>query len=365
MPGSPIPAPDPASLPGPPWVFHALWLATFFFHLLFMNQVLGGAILAAVVGTRDMGREARALLVDVNSFAISLAITFGIAPLLFVQVLFGRFFYSATILLAWWWLGVLGLLTVGYYLNYVAKFRLKKGLPVSLVLWVEAVCFVAIAAVQVVVNLLHMQPGRWGTVASNSLAAFADPSFAPRLLHFALAAVSTAGAVLAWAGARRATRGAERTLCRDVATFGWQAALYATVAQIAVGFWLLLALPVDVLRALPRAGAGTTIPLALGILAALVLVVVLARVRDPLEHPALVRRAVECIAGATAVMVITRHQVRGLHLAAARVEEALEVAPQWGPLALFLAVFALCIGLTAWAVARALRDRPAAGEKAA
>ncbi len=365
MPGSPIPALDPAPLPGPPWLFHALWLLTFFVHLVFMNVVLGGTILAAVVGTRDIGRDTRAFFVETSSWAISLAITFGIAPLLFLQVLFGRFFYSATILVGWYWLGLLGLLTVAYYLNYVAKHRLSDGRPVSLVLWIEAVLLVVIAAIQVAVNLLQLQPGRWAAVAAGPLAAFRDPSFPPRFLHFVLAAVSLAAALLAFAAVRRATAGFEASLCRDMARFGVATALYATVAQVVVGIWLLLVLPGDVLRAFMSGGAATMIPLTLAVLAALGLVVVLARIRDPLESPKLVRHAAELIVGAMVAMVITRHQLRGYYLAPARATESVAVRAQWDAFALFLVVFVLCVGLTVWAVARSLRDRPAPGEKGA
>jgi hypothetical protein len=64
-------------------------------------------------------------------------------------------------------------------------------------------------------------------------------------------------------------------------------------------------------------------------------------------------------------MIVTRHQVRDLYLAAARAGERLEVVPQWGVLALFLAVFVLCAGLSVWALVRAATDRPGPGETAA
>ena len=81
MPTSLIPALDPAPLPGPPWLFHVLWVLTFFIHLLFVNTVLGGTLLAAFAGAAGAGRrEIRTLFVGVNSWAISLAITFGPPP---------------------------------------------------------------------------------------------------------------------------------------------------------------------------------------------------------------------------------------------------------------------------------------------
>jgi hypothetical protein len=183
VPSNLIPALDPTPLPGPPWLFHVLWVVTFLIHLVFVNAVLGGSLLAALAGARKPGaRETQAFFVEVNSWAISFAVTFGIAPLLFMQVLFGRFFYTATILVAWAWLGMLVILTAGYYLNYLAKFRLQGGRQAGGVLIPEAVCFLAVAAIQVTVNLLQLQPGRWESVARQAWSALGDPTFVPRYL---------------------------------------------------------------------------------------------------------------------------------------------------------------------------------------
>jgi hypothetical protein len=361
-----IPALDPAPLPGPPWLFHVLWVVTFLVHLLFVNTVLGGSLLAALAGGRKPGRrETATLFVEVNSWAISFAITFGIAPLLFMQVLFGRFFYTATVLVAWAWLGLLGILTVGYYLNYVAKYRLRAGKSAGAVLAVEALCFLAVAVVQVMVNLLHLQPDRWEKVADQASAALSDPTFLPRLLHFVLAAVAMAGALAAWVAVRRAARGGDRAVNDGMARFGVRAALVATVLQLADGFWLLLALPEDVLKGLMRGGGATMAPFALGVLAGVLLIAVVAQINDPLAQGTRVRRVLELLVGAVVLMVITRHQLRGIYLAPARVGEQVAVAPQWGVVALFLVVFVVGVGLTVWALVKAATDRPEPGEETA
>lgn len=366
MPTSLIPAVDPAPLPGPPWLFHVLWIVTFLVHLLFVNAVLGGSLLAALVGSsRPGGREAQSLFVEINSWAISFAITFGIAPLLFIQVLFGRFFYTATILMAWQWLGMLGLLTVAYYLNYVAKFRLRAGRPAGAVIALEALLFLAVAAILVAVNLLHLQPRRWENVAATAWAGFADPGFLPRFLHFVFAAVAMAGALLAFVAVKRASRGGGASSCAAMARLGVRAALVATAVQLADGFWLLLSLPGDVLKGLMRGGALTMLPLTLAIVIGLFLLVVLAQISDPLAQATKVRRVAELIVGTVILMILTRHQLRELYLAAAREGEHAAVATQWGVLALFLVVFVLCVALAVYAVARAMKDRPGPGEQVA
>jgi len=366
MPTSLIPALDPAPLPGPPWLFQVLWVLTFLIHLLLVDTVLGGSLLAALSGLSGAARrEVQTLVVGINTWTISLAITFAIAPLLFIQVVLGRFFYSATILVAWLWLGMLGLLTVGYYLNYLAKARLRRGRGAGVLLVVEALCFLGIAAVQVTVSLLHMQPDRWERVAGSVWAALADPTFVPRYLHFVLAAVALAGAMVAWVAVRRARKGGDAEALAAMARYGVRAALIATLLQLVDGFWLLLTLPEEVLRGFMRGGPATMVPLTIGILAGILLLVVLAQVADPLAVPNKVRRVAELTVGAVVFMVLTRHQLRGLYLAASRAGEQAQVTPQWGPLALFLAVFVVCVALAVWAVVKAVRDRPAPGEEAA
>lgn len=366
MPSNLIPALDPAPLPGPPWLFHVLWVLTFLIHLLFVNTVLGGSLLAALAGRGKPGaRETQTFFVEINAWAISLAITFGVAPLLFMQVLFGRFFYTATILIAWAWLGMLGFLILGYYLNYVAKFRLKAGKDAGLVVLVEALCFVVIGGIQVAVNLLHLQPARWESITRQAWAALGDPTFAPRYLHFLLAAVAMAGAVLAFVATRRADKGGDREACQGMARYGIRAALFATVLQLVDGFWLLLALPEDVLKAFMRGGSSTMVPLTIGIVIGVFLLVVLAQITDPLLQAKKVRRVSELIVGAIVFMVVTRHQLRAFYLASSRADEHASIVVQWGPLALFLVVFLLCVGLTVYAVVRAVKDRTAPGEPSA
>jgi len=358
-----IPALDPAPIPGPVWLFHLLWVVTFLLHMLFVNVVLGGSLLSVLAG--DGRRGLQKFFINANSWAISLAITFGIAPLLFVQVLYGRFFYTATILVAGSWLGMLVLLTVGYYLNYVAKFRLEKDKAAGIALPLSAFCFLLISAIQVMVNLLHLQPQRWEGVWTQAQSALADPTFIPRWLHFLLAALTMAGALAAYVAVRKAQKSGASPELEDTARFGVKVALYATVVQLLVGFWLLFALPSPVLSAFMKAGLGTTLPLGLGILAGIGLLVVLAGIRNPLAEPVRVRRALEFLVGAVALMIVTRHQLREVYLAQWQPLAGAQVSPQWGIFLVFLVTFVIGIALTVLALVRSATDKPGAGEPAA
>ncbi len=360
MPASPllVPALDPAPIPGPAWLFHVLWVAMFVIHLLFVNTVLGGTLLAAAASFAGKRlRPAAVLFVEMNSWTISLAITFGIAPLLFLQVLYGRFFYSATILVARGWLGMLVLLTVAYYLNYAVKARLRGGGDAPALLAVEALLFLAIAAIQVAVHLLSVQPGLWDAASRSGFAILFDPSFAPRFLHFVLAAVSLAGALAMRQGIRAAEAGRDRTAADLLARFGQKAALLATFLQLVDGLWLLLSLPRPVLLGFMKGGGKTMGPLTLAILLGLGLLVLLAQLSDPLSAPKKTRHVTELILGAILLMVVTRHQVRGLYLAASGVTGLPVEAPQWGMFLAFLGTFVLCAALAVYACVRAWKDR--------
>ena len=114
-----IPPPDEFGLPAPPWVFQSLLILTFALHLVFMNFVLGGMLIQAVaLCRRNAGPTMRALIEILSStmpVAVSFTITTGVAPLLFVQVLYGQFFYTSNILLGFIWLSILVWLIHAFY----------------------------------------------------------------------------------------------------------------------------------------------------------------------------------------------------------------------------------------------------------
>ena len=81
-----IPNADPNPLPAPYWVLKLLLIVTFYLHILAMNFLMGGGVLALVGRWRSRDREkAIRTFFDVGSKLPSLVaatITLGIAPLL-------------------------------------------------------------------------------------------------------------------------------------------------------------------------------------------------------------------------------------------------------------------------------------------
>lgn len=368
-----VPALDAAGLPGPTWLFHGLLVLTFFLHLLFMNLTLGGTLIAwfahLKAGDRpdDPAGVLAGRMVAVNGYAISLAITTGVAPLLFIQTLYQPLFYSGTILLGWIWFALLVLLTAAYYAVYLYKFRGRPARGAGGGIWLgfAAVAFLVIAAIHVAVHLTHVQPERWPTVAESPFAILGDPTFVPRLLHFVLAGVAFSGLVIAWWAGRRAARGGDGAATeRAIAATGWRWALWSTVAQVADGFVLLLVLPRDVLVGLMRGGVASLAPLTLAILLGIALLVLLARTTEPADRRGLVAGALGVVTVAIVLMAITRHQIRVLYLEPTTASWTWEVAPQWGNFALFAVLLIAALGTIAYMVRKVLRS-PASGDGAA
>jgi hypothetical protein len=367
-----IPAVDPAGLPGPPWLFHVLLVFTFFLHLVFMNLTLGGTLLAVVAHLKSGGRRddfrgvLASRLMAINNYGISLTITTGVAPLLFIQLIYQQYFYAATILLAPVWFAMLVLLTAGYYAAYLYKFRgaPSRGSGGGFWLCASAVMFLAIAMIHVAVNLVHAQPEMWGDLADGSWSVLSDPTFWPRLLHFVFAGLGFAALVTTWWAVRRVSEGIDVENNTAIARWAWRWALWTTVLQVIDGFLLLLVLPKPVLRAVMSGGMVTLGPLTLAIILGIGLLMMLARVTDPVEKPGLVTGTLSAITLTIAIMTITRHQIRALYLEPSTAQFGFQIVPQWGNFVLFALLLVAGLVTVGYMLRRVLTS-PASGADAA
>ena len=366
-----IPRVDPAGLPAPAWLFQVLLVVTFVLHLVFLNLSLGGSLLAVIAHRLSRGRaddhHARLAhrLQAINTYGISLTITTGVAPLLFVQVLYGQLMYSATILLGWIWFALLILIVVGYGAAWAAKPAVSTpGRARGGWLLVAAIMFLAIAVLQVMVHLSQVQPGLWPRLASSPWVVLGDPTFVPRLFHFVLAAVAFTALVIAAHAVRQVAAGVEPESNRAIAAFAWRWALWTTALQVVDGFVLLILLPRPVLTGLMREGAATLLPLTLAILLGVGLLMMLARVTDPATKVSVVTGTLAAIVATMAVMSITRNQIRALYLDPVADRLVASVRPQYFNLTLFVVL--LVVGLAVlWVVVRRVLASPAVGEDAA
>lgn len=120
----------PLGFPASTAVYLSLYVITLVIHVIFMNYVLAGSAYVAFVSVFTGGESLQRqrspvamLLRDWMPFALGLAITAGVAPLLFVQILYQRQFYTANILLFHRWMLIVPVLVIAYYLIYLLKSR--------------------------------------------------------------------------------------------------------------------------------------------------------------------------------------------------------------------------------------------------
>jgi len=112
---------DPAGIPSHPIVFLVLGVLTLALHLAAVHVVLGaGALtLRGAFSASPHWRRLAAAMLSTSKIAVSVAIVLGVAPLLFVQVVYDPFWYTSNVLSAWWVIGFIVILIAGYIAMYM------------------------------------------------------------------------------------------------------------------------------------------------------------------------------------------------------------------------------------------------------
>jgi hypothetical protein len=115
--------PDYNFLPAPLWLITILHIVTLTLHFVAMNFLFGGMIVL-VFGkmTNKWDDPTVNKFVKLFPSAVAATVTLGVAPLLFVQLVYHRQVYAATIVSGWFWLLLVGAVMIGYYLLYAAAF---------------------------------------------------------------------------------------------------------------------------------------------------------------------------------------------------------------------------------------------------
>ena len=345
MPQASIPTLDPIPLPAPYWLFKVLLVVTFTLHILAMNFMLGGTVLALLTrwgGNRDRASRMFSDIATKLPVLLPATVTLGVAPLLFLQVIYGQFFYTSSVLIAWPWFLLLVTLTIAYYGLYFVSARTHHRTGSGR--WALLGSFLLIAVIGFIftTNLtLSQTPAAWTGKY------FADPggwnlnlgeaTLAPRYLHFFTAAVAVGGLLLmliAWL-----KRDADTEYRRSIFQYGGKAFEYATMAQFAVGFWFLVSLPKELRTLFMGDSSLATLLMVAGIAAAVAAILVVARAlrQDDYRLGAVAGTGFTVLA--VAAMATMRDMLRDAYLKPYFHPERFVVQTQWTVLPLFLAVF--------------------------
>ncbi len=124
----------PFGFPSATAFYLTLFVGTLILHVLFMNFVVAGTgwlawaslrgqlwFAKSVSESNKLPATGTSLLADWIPSMLSGAITAGVAPLLFVQILYQKEFYSANLLLSHRWMSILPVLILGFYALYILR----------------------------------------------------------------------------------------------------------------------------------------------------------------------------------------------------------------------------------------------------
>jgi hypothetical protein len=351
-----VPSADPTALPAPVWLLQALLLLTFTLHLVPMNFLLGGGLYALVLKLRrepsEDQRQLRELIVKLLPTVMAAAITLGVAPLLFLQLIYGQFFYSSSILMGGFWLLLIPVLIFIYYSFYKES---MGGAP-RLIFALAALAVLDVAFLLSYNNQLMLDPSGWWAhyVDGGNRLAFSGDLFAPtfwsRLLHMITGALAVTGLWLFVAGLFQSRREAKhaRWLKRQGAHWFLGGVGVSTVT----GFWYLFALPEPLRGEFLNGSPSGGLPWMLGIVLALLggLMLRAASGRQGAGAPGKLGLTLALLS--LLLMIWQRFLVREKSLALSEFSAAESaVDPQWGVLGLFALIFVLGIA-TLWAMLR-------------
>ena len=357
-----VPAYPPLPFPIPVWLMQTLLILGFYLHALPMNVIWGGSIISAVLFFLGRGnansfcfRSAKALAISLPLF-ISFAITQGIVPLLFLQLLYGPAFYVSSILMATFWLGLLGILLVSYYVAYYIIYRVLKG-EFGRNTAVKAAClmisiFVAFALIASLFsnNLTLMQtPEKWLPLYSSSPHGMNlntnEPQLVPRYLHFFVASIAVAGMTLGCFGLYLKKRNED--FSKWLLKTGSRIFLVATVLQIPIGLWFLKTIPAQFASAFMGADTLVTVTFAVSMTLMLLAIVCTSISSGSGGSKAFVAGL---IANALLIlaMIVNRHQLRLMYLNPHIKPDLVAVNTQWDLLAIFLVSTVALIFYLVW-----------------
>ena len=351
-----VPSYDMLGLPMPAWLAQFLMALTLALHWAFLSLTAGGAAAHLLAGRRSSqgAQPWRRALAAFMPFSLTTAVTMGVAPLLFVQVLYGHFFYTANILMGYVWLGLLVVVIGIFYLLWYGLHRVLHGRSSGAV-GLLVLALMALAAVILSANATLLQdPGVWQAFRAGRgvVPYLGDATFWPRWTFALFALVAGGGLFVSlllriWAALYRQAPPSQ------IAS-GLVAALLGLIGMLACGLWGSLALPAETRSALLTGAESIFLYAAILALVASAALAFLAK-RSP-SLAALAWPALTFFVGLMAVAAL-RDTIRRKALAAHFSLSTVAVHSQWSSFVLFAVIFVLGLALVAYMVRAALAPK--------
>jgi hypothetical protein len=351
---NPLLIPQPDAIPVNWGWFQFLLLLTFPLHLLAMNAMLGGLAigLAQQINGGELGKKLAHRIAVALPLVIAFVVNFGVAPLLFAQVLYGQFLYSSSVLMGVYWILIIPILILAYYGAYLYDFKWKRlG---SAGVWLGTLVLVMLLIIGFFLSnnmLLMVSPERFseyfGSRGGNILAT-SQAELWPRYLHMVTGSLAVGGLFVGLLG--RFRKNDDLQLAAHADRVGLKTFFYLTLVNVVVGFWYFMTLPGRHMMLFLGGSAGATICFLVALLLALGALWASYRGRFWLTFSHAVSLVV--------LMSFMRSWLRSSYLSDVFTLDQLKVVPEYSPMVFFFVTLVaglLCIGWMLKKTAEALR----------
>ena len=367
-----------AALPAPHWFIQFFKVLGFTLHMVPMNLWYAGLLLAILLqlGRSQYGRALGIRLIRQMPVIVAVGVNLGIVPLLFVQVAYFKFFYPATILMAWFWLAIIVLLTVAYYgvYAYCWGLRGKGGLSPFPVWrraagWIAALLFIVIGFIFANAMSLLDNVGRWDEIWSKTSVAGAalgtglnvgDPVLWPRwLLMFGFALGTTAVWALVDTFFFNRAAAANSDDAEQYKRWVWKfAKILYTVSMIwatAAGTYYVFGAWSGELRKTMFSFPNVLLTVATALAIGLPWIMIVTEGRCPAKRSLVAGIALAQI-GVLGINAVSRQVVQNINLASALDVFSQKTETQWGPMVMFLAAFVAGLVVLVWMLAQVIKS---------
>ena len=203
----------PFGFPAATGGYLVLYVLTFALHHFFMHYVLAGSLYVGwCTVASSSAAHSQPLLRDVIRewlpFLLSAAITAGVAPLLFVQIVYPRHFYTANLLLSWKWMIVVPVLIVAFYMLYLQKsvWIVRRGQATRVfVSLITAGCFLFVGFCWTANHALANSEARWPEIYASGQLGLNSLQTITRMAIWAFGSFASLAVFVGWQVNRRQT----------------------------------------------------------------------------------------------------------------------------------------------------------------
>ncbi|MBI4556971.1 MAG: hypothetical protein HY706_05250 [Candidatus Hydrogenedentes bacterium] len=249
----PFPAVEPIPLPAPVWLFKTLHNLTLSLHFVAVQLLVGGLALALLMSLaarlrRDQAlRECSGLVAQRLPIVMAYVINLGIPPLLFSQVLYGRALYTSSILIGFYWLGVIFLVMAAYFLLYRMAYRMEAGRTFEWLGLLALLLVVFVARIYSTNMTLMLRPEAWVEMYRSDPYGLqlvgGDPTITPRWLYMMLSGLTVGGVATTLLGCQY---GVNPDMRARFERWGLRGLVIGALVQLPAGPWVLRTQPGDV-----------------------------------------------------------------------------------------------------------------------